>query len=325
MTEPTEINEIENEKPEKPKCGKVMRSLKIFVICMAILVLMEPVFGKLVPQLLFGNNEQIVGEPQTQQEVSEKPVDEQNTPIANVENTEKTAPEAEAVAPNPTIAPIVQNNTDTANNDARLQKLEDKISKLEAELTELKTKQETEKSISNQNVGLLPSLVVFGQLKDAVLSGKPYNDYLTQIRNLSANNAPAIAILDKLIENSEHGMITESELIKQYAPLAQQVMVGKNAGWIQKNSQKFLTIRKVGEQEGKEDEAVLARAETILNANPVYLYKALGELQNLSPNAKEIFAEWLANSAKLQEAKGGLERLQFILTQQPAQKTEPKP
>lgn len=321
MTEPTENSEIENEKPEKPKCGKVMRSLKIFVICMAILVLMQPIFGKLVPQLLFGNPQPIVEEPKTQPEVSEKPDQEQNTPIKNVENTEKTAPEMEAQATPQAVEPspaIAQNNADTANNEARLQKLEDKINKLEAELADLKTKQESEKIISNQNVGLLPALVVFGQLKDAVLSGKPYNDYLTQIRNLSANNAPAVVILDKLIENSEHGMIPKSELIKQFATLAQQVMVGKNAGWLQKNSQKFVTIRKVGEQEGKEDEAVLARAETQINGNHVYLYKAIAELQNLSPNAKEVFAEWLINAGKLQEAKGSLERLQFIITQQPA-------
>ncbi|MEQ1788942.1 MAG: hypothetical protein ABL857_00715, partial [Rickettsiales bacterium] len=82
----------------------------------------------------------------------------------------------------------------------------------------------------------------------------------------------------------------------------------------------FITIRKIGKRVGEDDESVLARAEINLTQYDVKL--ALKELEQLSPPAKEVFDKWTAQANDWLEMQENISKLQLLLTNTKAFKTE---
>jgi len=299
------------------------RGLKIFIFCALLLAVVVPVFGRIVPELMFGM-ERDGASVTSAVSLSEK-TDDLPSPQALSVASQDLQP-TQPVSPTTPVS-TTQPTPQEPQDNARLQALEDKLAKLETELSILKIRQEeqlvaaTQKSENN-----LASMVAFGQMKEAISRGEPYAYPLTQLKNLLVNNPAGEEIFAKLSPDAERGLLPASELVRQFEPLAKQAVVGKDSGWLKNTSNKVITIRKIGKQKGSDDEAVIARAEGQLAGNLPALDKAVAELEKLSAPAREVFAEWITNAKKHLEAKESLDKLQVLLASpQPIVKPVTKP
>jgi hypothetical protein len=327
-----EHEQVTTAKKSKPNLGK---RLKKFTIYMLILAVFVPVFGRIVPKLLFApekpdiSEDISLNEPQKSELLKIEP---EKYLVAPIEKPLETAPlvaltpsAAPAIAPVPLPAPVPPPLT-VPPNDPRLSTLENKVANLETEFSELKKQLEMQAvkttDVTQNAENKVALITAFGQLREAVLHGENYIFQLNQLQKLLANNLEASALITKLTPNSEQEIIPTTELVKQFEPLAKQVMTSKNPSWVKNASQKFITIRRIGKQDGADDEAILARAEENLAGNSPALNKAIAELEKLSPPAKQIFSTWVANANKILETKDNLYQLQILLSKQA---TTPQP
>ncbi len=225
---------------------------------------------------------------------------------------ESAAPETAAPAPEPVVPVVVQQH-----DDERLKALEEKIEQLEAahrnEISELKEKMNSQnQQVQDKANATLASLVVFEQLKDAVNNGKPYDMQLSQLKKFALDNSQAEDFITPLEIHSSSGITTPAQLKEKFTPLVKQALTNNNeSAWL-KFVHRFITIRKIGNLPGNDDEAILARAENMLERND--LSAAISELNQLSEPAKEIFKNWEADAQYFLDTQSNLNKLQLMLT-----------
>lgn len=286
-----------------PKHGSWER-LKPAVISLAILIILITVFGQLVPRLLFGtakekNIEKTIGETGTTPEKHIEKQVEKPTEVQTVISPEPNSPEPYAVS------------QASSHSDELIHSLEEKIKLLEEEQNKAEEKADAR----------LAALVAFSQLKEALTSGKPYKEPLDQLRKIIGNNQKAIELLSTFEADPESGITTPAQLKIKFAPLIKQALADKDESALLRILHKFITIRKVGEQTGSDDEAILARAEIKLANDD---FKAtLGLIEQLSPAAREVFNGWVADTQVWLNCQENIPLLQLFLTTQPETMLQP--
>ena len=290
--------------------------LKRLVITLIGLFIFVVLFGQIVPRLMFAPPKEKEIE-KTEKSV-EKPAEESTEdPVEKLAEKTIEAPIVDA----PTVL-TAKPTEEVVPDNKQLRALEEKIAALEsaheAAISDLKTKLDARnESAQNNAEAMLSSLVIFGQLKDAVGSGKPYEAELNQLRKFMETNSQIAEIIDMLDKNSSTGIITLAKIKANFLPLIKQALINKDENIAAKIFHKFITIRKVGELAGSDDESVLARAEIKLAEDD--LSSVLSEMEGLSAQAKEIFADWREDAQRFLDARKNLNKLQLMLTQtQPA-------
>lgn len=223
----------------------------------------------------------------------------------------------ESTVPAENLSVITQPSIETARNDKRLIALEDKISKMQAEheteITDLKAKFDSKTQASQNKVAsLLSALIVFGQLKDAINSGKPYESELNQLVNLTAADTNTQEILSSMKNHSENGIIIPALLKEKFLPLIRQALFSKDESSYKNILNRFITIRKTGQQTGDDDESIIARAEFKLVQDD--LKGAADELTSLTPQSQAVFSEWAQNANDWLSTQDKLSKLQLLLT-----------
>ena len=109
------------------------------------------------------------------------------------------------------------------------------------------------------------------------------------------------------------GVPTLPILQMQFQTLVPKAMAaGQDSSLIARNLQSLIRIRKVGDQEGSSDEAILARAEAVLDRGDVAA--SLKNTSTLSANAKGIFSIWNDHAQAYINAHDALRNLQLALT-----------
>lgn len=156
----------------------------------------------------------------------------------------------------------------------------------------------------------LVALTLFGQLKEAALSGNPYRHELHEFTALMQGEDSFVPLLAKLSPFTENGLPSLSQLQKGFANAMTKTLSPKSGAWSEK-MHALVRIRKVGEVEGVDDEAVLARAETKLQQGN--FAQTLKELEQLSPPAADAMNEWKKQAAGYMDAKKALDALQVAL------------
>lgn len=318
--------------------------LKKFAYTMLALLIVFVVFGQVMPMLMGFDRqetakpevvkEQIVQKPEikTTENLVEKSAEVQAEIPAEVSaevSAEKPAETVAEVAKTEELKPaITPEATPEVKkiDDEKLQLLEAKIAQQDAAISELKTKLETQLvqssttqiAVEKQAQNTLSALVVFGQMKESVLRGEAYSSQLNQLKTLIENNEKIEKIVTELALKADTGIVPVSELNIQFATLAKQAMASgdsdDNSAWnYTRILHKFIAIRKVGEQSGTSDEAVLARAEIRLQKGD--LLSALTELSELSAPAKEVFSVWSTKAQEFLDTRSNLDKLQLLITQ----------
>lgn len=315
MSEQPEAKEI----TEKKLYPSPLKRLVITIIGLFIFVV---VFGQVVPRLMFA--------PQKEKTV-EKAVEKTEKPEEKtIEKKVQTPPEEKPLEEKFIVNPIVSSVPSTSPAEPLTQKeplpqdaehlyaIEEKVASLEAAhetaIAELKNKLDAQNSSTKNKIdSMLSSLVVFGQLKDAINNGDSYDMELNQLKKITENNSQIGNIITALETNSSSGITTLAQLKTKFTPLIKQALINKNENHMLRILHKFITIRKVGEQVGSDDESVLSRAEIKLSQDD--LSSTLNELEQLSPQAKEVFDNWSIDAQNLLDSHANLYKLQLMLTQ----------
>ena len=143
-------------------------------------------------------------------------------------------------------------------------------------------------------------LLALGQVRDAVADGAPYAPALTALAGLVPSGPETAGALEVLQRHAAGGVPTTLELMRRFAPMADQVRraaaVPADGDWMDEalaSVQGLVTIRRApGEVAGDDADAVLARAEVRLQAGDVAgAVVALESMEN--PGAVDAASAWL--------------------------------
>ena len=193
------------------------------------------------------------------------------------------------------------NFADTTKQDEALanenSQLLEMLSTLQKRLTLLE-KSKKRDALARKNTGLEQSLIVaVGHLRETVLSGRPYAEPLDSVIALSKKNNHLEEAIATLTPKKKMGIVTLRALVDQFPSVARAVIKAENqdsGGFLHRTWQRvrsLVTIRRVGEIDGTETDAILARAEQRLIAGE--LAAAINIIEGLKGPTSAALQVWL--------------------------------
>ena len=202
----------------------------------------------------------------------------------------------------------------TAELTAANSQLHQTMAALQARL-ELLENSVQQDALSREKTGLGRSLVVaVGQLQQTVLSGRPYVEPLATVAALAKKNEKFTAAILTLTPKAKNGVDTQRTLSDQFPSVARTVMKADKKdgdGFLQRTWHRvgsLITIRRVGEVDGEETDAILARAERRLIAGE--LAAAIELMESLRGPASVAAQPWLDRAKIRLRAEHALADLQ---------------
>ncbi len=184
--------------------------------------------------------------------------------------------------------------------DRRLAQIEDKVGALAA-LPKPAPRNESQPA----------EVVALGALRDAVAAGTPFVTELNAVRGMLKDRAAALAPFDKFAKD---GLPTVAMLAKRFEPLASRLASApppaSDSGVFTRlwsNAGKLVEVRPVGEPQGADTGAVVARMETKLARGD--LAAALDEAKALPAAAREIAKDWFAAAEQRRDAEAAIKNL----------------
>lgn len=146
-------------------------------------------------------------------------------------------------------------------------------------------------------------IVALSSLRDAIAAGAPFARELAAVRAILKERAAELAPLEKF---SADGLPTVAALAKRFEPLASRIAnpPPPEGGVVTKlwnNATRMIEVRPVGEPQGNEPGAVVARMETKLGRGD--LAGALDEAKALSPLSREIAKDWFEAAERRRDAE----------------------
>ena len=202
----------------------------------------------------------------------------------------------------------------TAELTAANSQLHQTMAALQARL-ELLENSVQQDALSREKTGLEKSLVVaVGQLQQTVLSGRPYVEPLATVAALAKKNEKFTAAILTLTPKAKNGVDTQRTLSDQFPSVARAVMKAdkkEGDGFLQRTWQRvgsLITIRRVGEVDGEETDAILARAERRLIAGE--LAATIELMESLRRPASVAAQPWLDRAKTRLRAEHALADLQ---------------
>jgi hypothetical protein len=181
----------------------------------------------------------------------------------------------------------------------RLAQIEEKISSLA-----VAPKQEP------KNEAQPAEVVALGALRDAVTSGAAFVNELSAVRGILKDRAASLGNLDKFARS---GLPTVAALAKRFEPLASKLASPpppQDSGVITRlwnNAGKLIEVRPIGEPQGNDAGAVVARMESKLSRGD--LIGALEESKALPPPARELAKDWFEAAEQRRDAEAAIKNL----------------
>ena len=209
-------------------------------------------------------------------------------------------------------------NSDVTEKTAELAaantQLHQTMSALQARLELLESSVQQD-ALSREKTGLGKSLVVaVGQLRQTVLSGRNYVESLATVIALAKKNEKFTAAILILTPTAKKGVATQRALSEQFPSVARTVMNADKKdgdGFLQRTWQRvgsLITIRRVGEVDGEETDAILARAERRLVAGE--LAATIELMERLTGPTSVAAQAWLDRAKTRLRAEHALADLQ---------------
>jgi hypothetical protein len=162
------------------------------------------------------------------------------------------------------------------------------------------------------NARQLTSVTAFSIMKEAAMRGEPFEYEFRQVAAL-ANNPQQKAHLAALEPYAEKGIGNMQELKSQFdSTLPKALAPERKAHSLATSLSSLIQIRREGEQQqGMDDESVLARAEAKIHRDEVAA--AIKEMKALSPPAADVFSGWLQKAQFYMDGRNALDALQLAL------------
>jgi hypothetical protein len=153
-------------------------------------------------------------------------------------------------------------------------------------------------------------VIALGALRDAVASGSPFASELNAVRAILKDRAAPLNALDRF---SRDGLPTVATLSKRFEPLAATLASTppkEDSGIFTRlwnNAGKLVEVRPVGEPQGSDAGAVVARMETKLARGD--LAGALEESKALPPQRRALAKDWFGAAEQRRDADTAIRNL----------------
>jgi hypothetical protein len=152
-------------------------------------------------------------------------------------------------------------------------------------------------------------IVTLGALRDAVVSGAPFEKELAAVRAMFGDRAAPLAPFES---SAKAGLPTIAKLSAQFAALATTLARGSEPteGYFARlwaSASHLVEVRPVGEVQGSSAGAIVARMEERLKHGD--LAAALDEGAHLPDTAKAAAADWFAAATKRRDAEAAVKNL----------------
>lgn len=157
-------------------------------------------------------------------------------------------------------------------------------------------------------------VLAVGQLRQTVLAGRPYGPPLAAVAALAMGDQGLSAAIGTLSTGAKMGIATQRALSDQFPSVARAVLRAEGSaggGFLQRTWQRLsalVTVRRIGEVEGEEIDAVLARTERRLASGD--LAAAVEMMANLAGPAGDTARAWLERAQGRLAAEDALAALQ---------------
>lgn len=203
------------------------------------------------------------------------------------------------------------NNRSGTTDESALLDVRNRLQAGERELQELRLATRSAQSADWRKLGMISAL---HSLQEVSASSHPFQRELDNLRTMADGEPAVLDMIDGLQPLATQGVATHEKLRSSFAPAAAQALNQPRNGnaigdKISTQLSRLVSIRKVGDQPGSSDEAIIARAEARLSQEA--LDEALKELQTLTPATAQALAPWLAQANQrvaLQVQLGELKR-----------------
>lgn len=163
------------------------------------------------------------------------------------------------------------------------------------------------KEVKPQDLKAAAMLLTLGQFRKSMDRNAPLKDDLQLLRQLAQDDADLVAAIDRLAPYAESGILSREQLGMEFKGLASDIVIselrGEDASWTEKAKERLsnlVKIRREGYVEGEETEAVVARAEYLLDQGDID--GAIAELQSLKGPAAQTAAPWLEKANAVSDA-----------------------
>lgn len=204
--------------------------------------------------------------------------------------------------------------------ETQLEEQSKALDALKSQVSDLQTQKEQMQAVATASNHKLVLMTALGLLKDAIHSGEPFapslNQLYTSVTSDIPNHDSLIALLDSLKPYADSGVPTFDKLQRQFDTLLPRALIQRDdvPSW-KKNLASLISIRKVGDQPGEDDEAILARAEQKLAAHDVS--GAFKEVEMLSKPSAAAMRPWTNSVNMYLNSASALEALQLALSGAP--------
>jgi uroporphyrinogen-III synthase len=164
--------------------------------------------------------------------------------------------------------------------------------------------------VDNKDLEAAAALLLLNEFRSRVSSGRPFEDDLTVIRRLAKDDPDLEKAMIRLAPLAKKGVLTREGLQKEFKTVAGDIVIAKLKGEdvsVQKKILERLShlvkVRRVDQIEGQEVDAVVARAQILLDKGDVDgAVKELKTLQGASAEAAGPFLQEAQNSQDAQTA-----------------------
>lgn len=223
-------------------------------------------------------------------------------------------PASSAASTAATAAAMGAAAADTIELRAENSRLREVVTALQARLEQVEDavrQGAQEQRRTGQGHGLV---LAVGQLRQTVLAGRPYGPPLAAVAALAKGDQGLSAAIGTLSTGAKMGIATERALSDQFPSVARAVLRAEGSagdGFLQRTWQRLsalVTVRRIGEVEGEEIDAVLARTERRLASGD--LAAAVEMMANLAGPAGDAARAWLERAQGRLAAEDALAALQ---------------
>jgi len=146
-------------------------------------------------------------------------------------------------------------------------------------------------------------VVALGVLRDAIASGRPFANELEAVRGIAKERAASLA---PLAQHAKDGLPTIAMLARQFGPAASRMLSpppSSDSGVLTRlwsNASKIVEVRPVGEPQGSEPAAIIARMDAKLSRAD--LAGALEDAKSLPASVRDLAKDWFAAAERRRDA-----------------------
>jgi len=182
------------------------------------------------------------------------------------------------------------------------QRLTDMLADIRGRLAELESRKPVEALPPTPKLEGSAAVLAMGQLREAVMSGKPFVQELEALRSLAGSAPDLAAAIANLERQAAGGVATVSRLHRDFGAIAGDIVRAtrelEGEGWFEKAANRVLSMVSVRRIDNRSDttsvEGIVALTEQSLEKGDlVSAIESVERLQEIDVKAATVAAEWL--------------------------------